>query len=117
MNKIIVILVVGASSLISYAQLLPSEDKTVFKKNLISTCYSTQRDSKINSALSNIDIKFYCSCIASKISDEMTLQALNQFVYDIKNYGIDDATRFFNENVNMDKKSKQCIAEWLDIIK
>lgn len=117
MNKASIILLLGTSSLISYAQLLPSDDKAVFKKSLISTCYSTQRDSKINSALSNIDINFYCSCIASKISDEMTLQALNQFVYDIKNYGIDDATRFFNENVRMDRKSKQCIVEWLDIIK
>lgn len=117
MNRARFILLLGASSLISHAQLLTSENKAAFKKSLISTCYSTQRDSKINFALSNVDIKFYCSCIATKISDEMTLQALNQFLYDIKNYGVDDATRFFNENVRMDRKSKQCIAEWLDINK
>jgi hypothetical protein len=117
MNKASIILLLGLSCSISHAQLLPSKDKAAIKESFISTCYSTQRDSPINSALSNIDIKFYCSCIASKVSDEMTLQALNQFVYDIKNYGMNDATRFFNESVNMDGKSKQCINEWINIIK
>jgi hypothetical protein len=117
MNKAIAIFLLGAAALNSYAQLLTGEDKAAFKESLASTCYSAQRYSPINSALSNIDIKSYCGCIASKVSDEMTLQALNQYVYDIKTYGKDDANRFFNESVHMDRKSKHCITEWLNRFK
>lgn len=117
MNKVIATFLLGASALNSYAQLLPSEDKAAFINSLTSTCYSAQRNSPINSSLSNSDIKSYCGCISSKVSGEITLQAINQLVYDIKNYGKDDATRFFNESVHMDRKSKECITEWFNAIK
>jgi hypothetical protein len=116
MNKVLLTLLLASLAINSYAQLLPNEEKAAFTHSLTSTCYSEQRDALINASLSNSDIKSYCDCIASKVSNEMTLQALNQFVYDIKTYGKEDAVRYFNESVHMDKKSKQCISEWINTI-
>jgi hypothetical protein len=116
MNKVIVTLLMASLAINNYAQLLPNEDKASFADSLKSTCYSAQRDALINSSLSNSDIKSYCDCIALKVSNEMTLQALNQFVYDIKTLGKEDAIRFFNESVHLEKKSKQCISEWINTI-